>query len=369
MEYREILKRLLKDESIFYVWNPISVETRELFDRFLRARGKENNKKAHLSFEELMLLGVDSYKNRRFDEAADFFKTALGIRPDSTIARLNAASVSEFTGDFDLAETLYVEAMKIDPENPRIISFYALFLKRCKKDFKTSEEYFMKSIELDGENPSILTNYALFLKEIKGDYEAANEYFKKAIDIDPICAGALGNYALFLREVKEDFNASETYFRKAIETDPHYAVALGNYALFLREAREDFDGAELYFRKAIEADPDNVAHLGNYAYLLYESEKYEEAIHIIDRLIALNPVDWVYFTKGHALLAMGRLKEAEEAYTKGLSSVDSFKRLEELINSDLSMMKEKGLIEEEGIKNIKHLLRISFLNTYKENIK
>lgn len=353
MTYEEIVDILKRDNKLFDVSNPVSGRTKEMLDLFMKKR----NSDALLSIDEAMLIGVYNYKKRLFHDAADYFNRAMSLENNNELAVLNAAITYENMNDMEKAEFFYDKALRMNPENVYVISSFAVFYKRCKKDFKKAEEYFEKCILIDGNNPLVLSNYALFVKEIKGDFDLAEDYLKKAIKADPGYTAALGNYALFLREVREDFEKAEGFFKRAIDADPEYAVALGNYALFLREVRDNFNDAEVYFRRAVEADPDSLAHLGNLAYLLFEMNKFDEAVEIYNRLLKQEAADWIYFNIGHTLLAMNKTGEAQAAYTKGLLFVDSLNRLEELMNSELKILKEKSLIDTSTEKDIKKELR------------
>ncbi len=355
MQYGKVLEKLKSQKNAFNVMNPLSRDRKELLECFAKELKNKTDNDA-LSFDELMLLGVYHHGKRNYKDALWYFNEASRIDDKNPLPLLNAAHSYEMIKDHDKAESVFEKALRLEPENPGILSAYAVFLDKNKRDLKRAEELFEESIRIDGKNPAVLCNYALFLKE-KSDFNRAEEYFKRAIEVDPEYAAALGNYALFLREVREDAGGAEKYFKKAIEADSNYAISLGNYAVFLREGKGDFLKADEYFKRAIEAGPENVVNLGNYSFFLFERQRYEEAMSFLNRLLNIASFDWIYFMKAHVLLGMNKIEEAKKVYEEGLKMVDSLNRLEELIDSDLTFLKEKKVIDDHLVQRLRKSLR------------
>jgi stress-induced-phosphoprotein 1 len=91
--------------------------------------------------------------------------------------------------------------------------------------------------------------------------------------------------------------------------------ALGNKAL----QEEKLDDAIRYYTEAIAIDGNNHVLYSNRSAAFAKQEKYEEALVDGDKCVTLNPT-WGkgYSRKGLALAYLGRNKEAEECYKKGL---------------------------------------------------
>lgn len=78
---------------------------------------------------ELLLEGVKSFKERRFDRAEECFKRVLEIEPENALVHNNYATLLKKTERYDQAEKHYKTALEIEPENVQIQKNYGNLLK------------------------------------------------------------------------------------------------------------------------------------------------------------------------------------------------------------------------------------------------
>ncbi|PCJ18544.1 MAG: hypothetical protein COB02_10400 [Candidatus Cloacimonadota bacterium] len=185
--------------------------------------------------------------------------------------------------DIKIKENIFLNGLKIFPNNSFLLVNYANLLGDLKK-FPESEEYYLKAIEVDGSNIMALVNYAFLLNKLER-FPESEKYYLKAIEADGSNSIALVNYANLLNKL-ERFPESEKYYLKAIEADGSNSIALGNYASLLRKL-ERFPESEKYYLKAIEADGTYSIALGNYAKLKIEQKEFEEAKNLINKAFEL----------------------------------------------------------------------------------
>ena len=83
--------------------------------------------------------------------------------------------------------------------------------------------------------------------------------------------------------------------------------------------RQRFEEAEAQSRYLVEQAPDRVRHLSVHAVNLMQAGRYDEALELFERILALVPQDAGSWTsKGHAMKTLGREAEAVEAYRQAI---------------------------------------------------
>ncbi len=116
---------------------------------------------------------------------------------------------------------------------------------------------------------------------------------------------------------KGEFTPSpEEDFQQAIKIDPSNSSAHNQLGLIYQD-RGDLESAETEFRLALAYKPDFFVALNNLAAVLIRQGKYDEAIRLLQRAIALQPDLrglYIYTNLGLAFLQSGRARRAEAAF-------------------------------------------------------
>lgn len=167
------------------------------------------------------LIGSIHRVHKSYNNAKQYFASALDLTPDSRTIRYALATVSEELLDFSLTDSLFeliisndendvgalndyayiisernpivqnkleyalglaTRAVEESPENPAFLDTIGWIYFRLNK-FDKAHEFIQKSIELDSDNTIILEHYGDVLVKI-GDFDTAKNMYKKALEID-----------------------------------------------------------------------------------------------------------------------------------------------------------------------------------------
>ncbi len=133
---------------------------------------------------------------------------------------------------------------------------------RSREDLELAKRSLDRALELDFDNAEIYTVYGN-LTALESDESGFREggvenialrWFRKAVELDPRNIGARISLASHLTS-DQDRQEKERQYREALRIDPNHSVALRNFGvLLLGEAR--FDEAIPLFRRSIAVDPE-----------------------------------------------------------------------------------------------------------------
>ena len=186
----------------------------------------------------------------------------------SSTARLERAILGDRAGDYEVAESIYRELVKLRPDDAHIRARFADSLARQSK------------------------------------LQAAKEQYLAALAILPQSATAhygLANMLNFERE----YEGAESHYRAALETRPEHIPTLVNLGSLLA-FQGRLDDAALLFRKALEIEPKAFGpnrHLGQ---LLIQQSRYAEAIPYLREALESRPDSGpVHLQLGMALALTG----------------------------------------------------------------
>lgn len=114
------------------------------------------------------------------NRAEEYFKESIKDDPDSALAYLGLAQISERDGDLEGAIKQYQKVIQLAPQNP--LGYFFLGLLYAKKLSSTrAEYYFKKTIELSPDFAPAYYNLCIFYLSLpEPDFEHAQKYFDKA---------------------------------------------------------------------------------------------------------------------------------------------------------------------------------------------
>jgi len=191
-------------------------------------------------------LGKVLYQERRPGEAADQFRKAIKLEPDSPEAHANLGNCLEAEGRAEEARREYAAALGIDPGFAGAHYDLGLSLLKSGRLDEAAGE-FLAAIRLDPAHAAARNNLGLALAGLGRPSEAMEQY-QLALKMDPELPEAhlnLGN-ALLKQGRTEDAVAE---YREALRLDPGYSGAHNNlgYALARlgrqKEADAEFEAA------------------------------------------------------------------------------------------------------------------------------
>lgn len=193
---------------------------------------------------------------------------------------------------FDRAEAALLQAVQIDadfaPAHATLADVYAM-----------RAAYRM----LDGSTEA----------ETANDTDRAQAAARRAIALEPTVADPYPAFAYALM-IAGRLRESEEIFQKALALNPNHAVAHSWYAN-LRASEGRLDEALAGYRRSAELDPLWKVNLGTYAAMLGFAGQAQASLELTDRVIASQAELFLpsMATRGMALVALGRTKEAVEA--------------------------------------------------------
>jgi TolB-like protein/DNA-binding winged helix-turn-helix (wHTH) protein/Tfp pilus assembly protein PilF len=192
------------------------------------------------------------------------------------------------------------------------------------EQWKKGIEYFREAIRLDPNYApaySGLANVYCYMgfgwANIDHPELLAIEFAKKAVSVDDSLAEAHASLGWVLHRHMQDWSGAETEYQLAIQLDPNLAQAHQFYGTFLRGIGKD-DLACSEFRLAHELDPLNPGTAPGWARCLYESNRFDEAVRMMQGIIEMNPDGaGSRWSLGELYERKGMFPEAIEQYQKG----------------------------------------------------
>ena len=187
--------------------------------------------------------------------------------------------------NLEVAENLYKEILKKDPNNFQSNFFLGILSAQTKK-FDIAKQLLNKASETDPDNVDAHNNLGNVLKEL-GEYQKSKNCFQKAIQIQPNFALAHNNLGAVLQELGEYQKAALSY-QKAIQIQPNFAEAHSNLGAALRELGERQKAISCY-QEVIKTQPDNAEAHYNLGIVFKELGEHQKAITCNEKAINLKP--------------------------------------------------------------------------------
>jgi tetratricopeptide (TPR) repeat protein len=244
------------------------------------------------------------------DKAADSFKSAIIIEPDSVDTYKNLAFVYMNTGDLDKAE----EPLRVVIEKERALDGYRFLgdilyergVNQKETDSIAAMETFNENIKILEEGRKYYPNSPDILLTLSNSYIAADkldiakDVFKAGVEAEPENKYYRYNYGVLLLGGNQ-FEEAEAQFIKAIELDSTYENALYNlgvtyirWGTFLNKAAEEKGETSSGYR-----------------------EKYQMALPYMEKVVQMKSDDAsVWELIGRVYTVLGMQEDATNAFSK-----------------------------------------------------
>jgi len=132
-----------------------------------------------LTIEETQKLAVKNHRENNFDEAQNLYNQILKIDPNNLIAHINLGMAFQSTGDYKKAKNCYEKALEINPNNEHIYNNFGI-LQLTLGEFQEAKNCYEKALEINPNFANAYKNLALVFKKL-GDHENANINFIKTL--------------------------------------------------------------------------------------------------------------------------------------------------------------------------------------------
>jgi len=167
----------------------------------------------------LDLLGSALERQKRYQEALDVLYRSVSIDSSSVAPYITIGFVYDETNQFEQAESTYVKALQIEPDNATLLNNYAYLLAarglRLDEALNMSE----RSIEQTPDNPSYLDTIGwIYFKMDKPD--RALEYLLKAEGLSETESAELLDHIGDVYRTLQEYRKAREYWKRALKASP-----------------------------------------------------------------------------------------------------------------------------------------------------
>jgi tetratricopeptide (TPR) repeat protein len=249
-------------------------------------------------------------ENNNLDAAEHLATTALKIDPRNFYTLQLIGVISGLRGDPKSACSYFHKAMKINPNDPKILFNYSKALYELKK-YKESIIYIEKSLNIRPDSFEGWLNYGNTLFSLKR-YDESLVAYHKSLEINPLSTEAMINNASVLISL-ERFEEATVFCKNALHINKNLFKAW-EYLGECYHSTGDYKSAVNAYDSALVIMPDSIKALNNKGFSLSQIQCYKEAIELFDRAILLNPQladSWV--NKGYCQIQLKQYSEANKS--------------------------------------------------------
>jgi tetratricopeptide (TPR) repeat protein len=242
-----------------------------------------NNKT--LTINESFNLAVKNHQEGKIDVAQELYNQVLKIDPNFVNAHNNLGVILQELGELQKAKGCYEKTIEIDPSYVKAHNNLGVIFKELG-DKQKAKNCYEKAIEIDPNYTDAHNNLGTIFQDL-GELQKAKECFEKAIEIDPGYVKVRNNLGVTLQELGELQKAKKCY-EKAIEIDPNYANSYYNLGVLFKELGE-FEKVKECYEKAIEIDPNYADAYNNLGVIFKELGEFEKAKKCFKKVIEIDP--------------------------------------------------------------------------------
>ena len=272
------------------------------------------------TFTVLYNLGVVQYQLKRLDEAASALASAATLSPDDAGTLYYLGLIASARGDSEAAARYWLKALALRPDFAEANFMIGEELRKNRQPDRAIE-YYERALAQDSTK---LVYYVRLggVYLLSGDNAKALATFERGAHRFPNVAEAHYFVALAARG-RADYELAEAELRKTLAIEPDNADALAQLGFILGEHADYAEAEQLLQRALALSNNRHFVAIYDMGRLLVKTQRYEDAIPILLRGVALN----TKFPGIHyqLFLAYSRLKRKAEASQE----LEIFKRLDE----------------------------------------
>eukprot|EP00096_Caligus_rogercresseyi_P007274 TRINITY_DN2508_c0_g1_i1.p1 TRINITY_DN2508_c0_g1~~TRINITY_DN2508_c0_g1_i1.p1 ORF type:complete len:604 (+),score=30.15 TRINITY_DN2508_c0_g1_i1:192-1814(+) len=154
----------------------------------------------------------------------------------------------------DIAETMFLEAIRIKPDHVPAHLTYGKLLAKNRTRLQEAEERFRIASQIAPTESSVALHYGLFLLGEERSLEAGLQ-FQKAAHLSPLDFESIFNAAVAFRQAGK-YSLAEDFYRQSVKVKPKDASAHMNLGAMLHFL-EKYQEAESSYLRALMLDPSN----------------------------------------------------------------------------------------------------------------
>lgn len=255
-----------------------------------------------------------------------FSQTTLRVASPDFAALLHQAMQAHQVDDFDTAERLYREVLKLRAAQPDALHYLGVL---CHQRGRSDEgvKLIRTALQITPKHPDAHNNLGNIHKEC-GRLTEAESCYRRALECAPDHYNALSNLAVVLEAQERPEDAFQAY-TQLLQHAPQYARGHYLLGMFLRNYAQNVEHIEQSvqcFRTAYELDNRNLRSLEALGISLYALHRHDEAAQVYRDWLVREPDNPV---PRHMLAACGGAQappRADDAYVRSVfdSFADSF---------------------------------------------
>lgn len=201
-----------------------------------------------------LIYGLALAQENKHDDAIIYLKRAQNINPnDLTVLSALGYSLNQLKQD-DEALKLLNQALIVEPDNIQIIGQTALIYE-SRKNYQVSDSLYLHALKIDSSYALILNNYAYSLSERGIKLEDALKMSERAVKSEPNNSSYLDTIG-WIYFMLGDYNKAKDNIERSLQYDPKNATVidhLGDVYFKLGDKKKALEN----WKKANELDPAN----------------------------------------------------------------------------------------------------------------
>ena len=278
-------------------------------------------------------LAIKNHQEGRLDVAQELYNQILKINPNHSQALNNIAVIFTNLKEYQKAKECYQKAIEINPSYQAAHNNLGTIFTNLK-EYHKAKKCHEKAIEINPNYSDAHYKLGIVFKELR-EHQKAKDCYQKAIEINPNYQAAHNNLGNIFKKLGENEKAKNC-FEKAIKINPNYADAHYNLGNIFKELGENEKAKNCYV-KAIEINPNYADALNNLGNTLRELKKFDEAEISLKKAIELKP-DYAeaYNNLGVVQHNLGRFSEAIDKYKQAIKLKPNYVEARINLNSTTS---------------------------------
>ncbi len=272
--------------------------------------------------EELLERGNNARDARRFSEAEEAYRNALGLKPRDSRAAYGLGNVYTDQSQWAEAEQAYREAVQWGPKDVDALVALSVVLTRPITGASNAarlvdaENFARRAVQIQPGNAVAWDRLGVAM-QARGILNKETEHaYRRAVELDPEFAVAYAHLGNALRRMGRREEAEPLYARAIqLAKDP---LALNLIAESL-QAEQQWESSEPVLKQALLFDPKNPTALFLMGRMLVVMKRFSEAETYLKTATEVSPRAFQpYNVLGSAYLATNRYAEAERVYERAL---------------------------------------------------
>jgi len=260
-------------------------------------------------------LGISLSAQGKIEEAMNYFRQAIKIKPDYAYAHNNLGYALALQGKTEEAIPYYLKAIQIIPGYVDANYNLANALSKQEK-YEEAAKYYSNVLIVMPDHEKAHNGLGAVLSHLK-KYDEAIHHYSEALKINSDSAETHNNLGLVFAD-QEKYQDAIRHYSEAIRLNPEFAEAHYNMGLAFAKTG-NLNEAVSHFTDAKRIKPDYAEAHNNLGNALAGLGKMNEAIESYSQALKANPefAD-AHYNLGVAMAGNGKTEEAVQHYSEAL---------------------------------------------------